>query len=167
MLFRSHSVTVYERRDRVGGLLMYGIPNMKLEKHIVERKIKIMKEEGVTFITNCNVGVDVKPEQLLKEYDRVVLCCGAANPRDIKAPGRDAKGIYFAVDFLTATTMSLLDSHFADKKFIPAEGKNVLVIGGGDTGNDCVGTSIRHGCKSVTQIEMMPKAPDTRSASNP
>ena len=146
---------------------MYGIPNMKLEKHIVERKIKIMKEEGVTFITNCNVGVDVKPEQLLKEYDRVVLCCGAANPRDIKAPGRDAKGIYFAVDFLTATTKSLLDSNFADKKFIPAEGKNVLVIGGGDTGNDCVGTSIRLGCKSVTQLEMMPKLPDTRAENNP
>ena len=164
---RGHSVTVYERRDRVGGLLMYGIPNMKLEKHIVERKIKIMKEEGVTFITNCNVGVDVKPEQLLKEYDRVVLCCGAANPRDIKAPGRDAKGIYFAVDFLTATTKSLLDSHFADKKYIPAEGKNVLVIGGGDTGNDCVGTSIRLGCKSVTQLEMMPKLPDTRAENNP
>ena len=164
---RGHSVTVYERRDRVGGLLMYGIPNMKLEKHIVERKIKIMKEEGVTFITNCNVGVDVKPEQLLKEYDRVVLCCGAANPRDIKAPGRDAKGIYFAVDFLTATTKSLLDSNFADKKFIPAEGKNVLVIGGGDTGNDCVGTSIRLGCKSVTQLEMMPKLPDTRAENNP
>ena len=164
---RGHSVTVYERRDRVGGLLMYGIPNMKLEKHIVERKIKIMKEEGVTFITNCNVGVDVKPEQLLKEYDRVVLCCGAANPRDIKAPGRDAKGIYFAVDFLTTTTKSLLDSHFADKKYIPAEGKNVLVIGGGDTGNDCVGTSIRLGCKSVTQLEMMPKLPDTRAENNP
>ena len=164
---RGHSVTVYERRDRVGGLLMYGIPNMKLEKHIVERKINIMKEEGVTFVTNCNVGVDVKAEQLLKEYDRVVLCCGAANPRDIKAPGRDAKGIYFAVDFLTATTKSLLDSNFADKKFIPAEGKNVLVIGGGDTGNDCVGTSIRLGCKSVTQLEMMPKLPDTRAENNP
>ena len=164
---RGHSVTVYERRDRVGGLLMYGIPNMKLEKHIVERKINIMKEEGVTFVTNCNVGVDVKAEQLLKEYDRVVLCCGAANPRDIKAPGRDAKGIYFAVDFLTATTKSLLDSNFADKKFVPAEGKNVLVIGGGDTGNDCVGTSIRLGCKSVTQLEMMPKLPDTRAENNP
>ena len=164
---RGHSVTVYERSDRVGGLLMYGIPNMKLEKHIVERKINIMKEEGVTFVTNCNVGVDVKAEQLLKEYDRVVLCCGAANPRGIKAPGRDAKGIYFAVDFLTATTKSLLDSNFADKKFIPAEGKNVLVIGGGDTGNDCVGTSIRLGCKSVTQLEMMPKLPDTRAENNP
>jgi glutamate synthase (NADPH/NADH) small chain len=164
---RGHSVTVYERRDRVGGLLRYGIPNMKLEKHVIDRKINIMKEEGVTFITDCNVGVDVKPDQLLKEYDKVILCCGAANPRDIKVPGRDAKGIYFAVDFLTATTKSLLDSNFEDKKYIPAEGKNVLVIGGGDTGNDCVGTAIRLGCKSVTQLEMMPKLPDTRAANNP
>ncbi len=118
---RGHLVTVYERRDRVGGLLRYGIPNMKLEKHVIDRRVEIMKEEGVTFVTNCNVGVDKKAEELLKEYDKVVLCCGAANPRDIKVPGRDAKGIYFAVDFLTATTKSLLDSGFADKKFIPAE----------------------------------------------
>ena len=164
---RGHLVTVYERRDRVGGLLRYGIPNMKLEKHVIDRKVDIMKEEGITFITNCNIGVDIKAEKILKEYDKVVLCCGAANPRDIKVPGRDAKGIYFAVDFLTATTKSLLDSDFADKKYIPAEGKNVLVIGGGDTGNDCVGTSIRLGCKSVTQLEMMPKLPDTRAADNP
>ena len=164
---RGHSVTVYERRDRVGGLLMYGIPNMKLEKHIVERKINIMKEEGVTFVTNCNVGVDVKAEQLLKEYDRVVLCCGAANPRDIKAPGRDAKGIYFAVDFLKGVTKSLLDSNLKDGNFVSAKDKHVVIIGGGDTGNDCVGTSIRLGAKSVTQIEMMPKAPDHRAANNP
>ncbi len=164
---RGHFVTVYERDDRVGGLLMYGIPNMKLEKHIIDRKIDIMKEEGVRFVTNCNVGVDIKPEQLLKEHDKVILCGGAKNPRDIKAPGRDAKGIYFAVDFLKATTKSLLDSNFADKKYISAEGKNVLVIGGGDTGNDCVGTSIRLGAKSVVQLEMMPKAPDKRLASNP
>ncbi|MCD8361805.1 MAG: glutamate synthase subunit beta [Lachnospiraceae bacterium] len=164
---RGHSVTVFERDDRVGGLLMYGIPNMKLEKHIIDRKIKIMEEEGITFRTSCNVGVDVKAEQLLKEYDRVILCGGAKNPRDIKAPGRDAKGIYFAVDFLRTTTKSLLDSNFEDKKFIPAKDKNVLVIGGGDTGNDCVGTSIRLGCKSVTQLEMMPKLPDERAANNP
>ncbi|MCD8242030.1 MAG: FAD-dependent oxidoreductase, partial [Lachnospiraceae bacterium] len=155
------------RDDRVGGLLMYGIPNMKLEKHIIDRKIKIMEEEGIVFRTGCNVGVDIKAEQLLKEYDRVILCGGAKNPRDIKAPGRDAKGIYFAVDFLKTTTKSLLDSNFEDKKYIPAKDKNVLVIGGGDTGNDCVGTSIRLGCKSVTQLEMMPKLPDERAANNP
>ncbi|MCC8163272.1 MAG: glutamate synthase subunit beta [Lachnospiraceae bacterium] len=164
---RGHSVTVFERDDRVGGLLMYGIPNMKLEKHIIDRKIKIMEEEGVVFRTSCNVGVDIKAEQLLKEYDRVILCGGAKNPRDIKAPGRDAKGIYFAVDFLRTTTKSLLDLNFEDKKYIPAKDKNVLVIGGGDTGNDCVGTSIRLGCKSVTQLEMMPKLPDERAENNP
>lgn len=164
---RGHLVTVYERSDRIGGLLMYGIPNMKLEKQIVERKVKIMEEEGVTFVTNANVGMDVKADKLLKEYDRVVLACGSSNPRDIKAPGRDAEGIYFAVDFLKANTKSLLDSNFADKKYINTKGKDVVIIGGGDTGNDCVGTSIRHGCKSVTQIEMMPKAPDKRAESNP
>lgn len=164
---RGHSVTVYERSDRVGGLLMYGIPNMKLEKHIVDRKIKVMEAEGIVFKTGVDVGKDIKAEKLLKEYDRVVLACGASNPRDISVPGRDAKGIYFAVDFLKANTKSLLDSDFEDKKYVDTRGKNVVIIGGGDTGNDCVGTSIRHGCKSVTQIEMMPKAPDTRSASNP
>ena len=164
---RGHSVTVYERSDRVGGLLMYGIPNMKLEKHIVDRKIKVMEAEGIVFKTGVDVGKDIKAEKLLKEYDRVVLACGASNPRDISVPGRDAKGIYFAVDFLKANTKSLLDFDFEDKKYVDTKGKNVVIIGGGDTGNDCVGTSIRHGCKSVTQIEMMPKAPDTRSASNP
>ena len=164
---RGHSVTVYERSDRVGGLLMYGIPNMKLEKHIVDRKIKVMEAEGIVFKTGVDVGKDIKAEKLLKEYDRVVLACGASNPRDISVPGRDAKGIYFAVDFLKANTKSLLDSDFEDKKYVDTKGKNVVIIGGGDTGNDCVGTSIRHGCKSVTQIEMMPKDPDTRSASNP
>ena len=164
---RGHSVTVYERSERVGGLLMYGIPNMKLEKHIVDRKIKVMEAEGIVFKTGVDVGKDIKAEKLLKEYDRVVLACGASNPRDISVPGRDAKGIYFAVDFLKANTKSLLDSDFEDKKYVDTKGKNVVIIGGGDTGNDCVGTSIRHGCKSVTQIEMMPKAPDTRSASNP
>lgn len=164
---RGHQVTVYERDDRVGGLLMYGIPNMKLEKHIIERKVKIMEEEGVTFLTGVNVGVDVKAAKLLKDYDRVILACGAKNPRDIKAPGRDAKGIYFAVDFLAATTRSLLDSELKDKKYISAKGKRVVIIGGGDTGNDCVGTSIRHGAVSVTQLEMMPKAPDDRAENNP
>lgn len=164
---RGHEVTVFERSDRVGGLLMYGIPNMKLEKQIVERKVKIMEEEGVTFVTGTDVGRDVKADKLLHDFDRVVLACGASNPRDIKAPGRDAKGIYFAVDFLKANTKSLLDSQFADKTYVDTKGKHVVIIGGGDTGNDCVGTSIRHGAKSVTQIEMMPKAPDCRAENNP
>ncbi len=164
---RGHSVTVYERSDRVGGLLMYGIPNMKLEKRIVERKIEVMEAEGVVFVTNTDVGRDIKPAKLLKEYDRVVLACGASNPRDISVPGRDAKGICFAVDFLKANTKSLLDSGLSDGCYIDAKGKNVVIIGGGDTGNDCVGTVIRHGCKSVTQIEMMPQAPEKRAADNP
>lgn len=164
---RGHSVTVFERSDRVGGLLMYGIPNMKLEKHIIDRKIAIMQEEGVEFKTSVNVGKDVKAEKLLKDFDVVILACGASNPRDIKVEGRDANGIYFAVDFLKATTKSLLDSNFEDKKFISAKDKNVMVIGGGDTGNDCVGTSIRLGAKSVLQLEMMPKLPDTRAENNP
>ena len=133
---RGHSVTVFERDDRVGGLLMYGIPNMKLEKWVIDRKINIMKEEGVEFITNANVGKDIKPAKLLKEYDRVILACGAKNPRDIKAPGRDAEGIYFAVDFLKATTKSLLDSELKDNKYISAKGKKVVIIGGGDTALD-------------------------------
>ena len=164
---RGHQVTVYERDDRIGGLLMYGIPNMKLEKNVIERKIGIMKEEGVEFVTSANVGKDVKAAKLLKDYDRIVLACGAKNPRDIKAPGRDAKGIYFAVDFLAATTKSLLDSGLEDKKYISAKGKKVVIIGGGDTGNDCVGTSIRQGALSVTQLEMMPKAPEQRAEDNP
>ena len=164
---RGHSVTVYERSDRVGGLLMYGIPNMKLEKTYIERKVKLMEKEGVVFKTGVNVGVDVKAQDLKKQYDAVVLCCGASNPRDIKAPGRKSKGIYFAVDYLKAATKSLLDSNFADKKYIDAKDKNVMVIGGGDTGNDCVGTAIRQGAKSVTQLEIMPCPPTERAANNP
>ena len=164
---RGHSVTVFERSDRIGGLLMYGNPNMKLEKHIVERKVNVMEKEGVTFVTGADVGREVKAEKLLKDFDRVILACGASSPRDINVPGRDAKGIYFAVDFLKANTKSLLDSAFQDGNFVNTKEKNVVIIGGGDTGNDCVGTSIRHGCKSVTQIEMMPKAPDERAEDNP
>ena len=164
---RGHSVTVFEREDRVGGLLMYGIPNMKLEKQIIERKINIMKEEGIEFRTGVNVGKDITAAELLKDFDRVILCCGASNPRDIKAEGRDAKGIYFAVDFLESTTKALLNGGLTDKNHISAKGKNVMVIGGGDTGNDCVGTSIRHGAKNVLQLEMMPKAPDERTPMNP
>lgn len=164
---RGHNVTVYEREDRVGGLLMYGIPNMKLEKWVIDRRVEKMKAEGIEFITGADVGGNIKAASILKEYDTVVLACGASNPRDITAPGRDAKGIYFAVDYLKSVTKSLLDSELKDKKFIDAKGKNVVVIGGGDTGNDCVGTSIRLGCKSVTQLEMMPKAPDERAENNP
>ena len=143
------------------------IPNMKLEKHVIDRKLDIMKEEGIEFVTNANVGENIKAKKLMADYDAVVLACGAANPRDINALGRDANGIYFAVDFLTATTKSLLDSGLKDGRYISAKDKNVIVIGGGDTGNDCVGTCIRHGCKSVTQLEMMPKAPDERAENNP
>ena len=164
---RGHSVTVYERSDRVGGLLMYGIPNMKLEKRFIERKIEVMKAEGVTFKTNVNVGKDITAEELMQEYDRVILCCGASHPRDIKVPGREADGVHFAVDFLKSTTKSLLDNGLKDGTFISAKDKNVIVIGGGDTGNDCVGTCVRHGAKSVIQLEMMPKLPDTRAENNP
>ena len=164
---RGHSVTVYERSDRIGGLLMYGIPNMKLEKHIIERRTELMAAEGVNFITNANVGADVSADEIMKNFDAVILACGSSNPRDIKADGREAEGIYFAVDFLKATTKSLLDSNLTDGKAISAKDKNVVIIGGGDTGNDCVGTAVRHGCKSVTQLEMMPKLPDERAESNP
>lgn len=164
---RGHQVTVFERSDRVGGLLMYGIPNMKLEKWVIDRRVDLMKQEGIEFVTNANVGENVSAQQILKDYDKVVLCCGASNPRDIKVPGRDANGIYFAVDFLSRTTKSLLDSDFKDNKFINVKNKRVIVIGGGDTGNDCVGTSIRLGCRSVTQLEMMPKPPETRLPGNP
>ena len=166
---RGHSVTVFEREDKVGGLLRYGIPNMKLEKQIIDRKVAVLEEEGIEFRTGCNVGKDVKAAEILKEFDRVILACGASNPRDIKAPGRDAEGIYFAVDFLKSTTKALWanDMKLKDGTYISAKGKRVIVIGGGDTGNDCVGTSIRHGAKSVVQLEMMPKAPDTRTELNP
>jgi glutamate synthase (NADPH/NADH) small chain len=164
---RGHKVTVFERSDRVGGLLRYGIPNMKLEKQVIDRRIDLMKEEGVEFVVNANIGKDIEASKLIKEYDRVILACGASNPRDIKVPGRDAKGIYFAVDYLTRTTKSLLDSNFADNQYINVKNKRVLVIGGGDTGNDCVGTSIRLGCKSVMQLEMMPKPSETRLPNNP
>ena len=164
---RGHSVTVYERRDRIGGLLRYGIPNMKLEKSVIDRRIRLMEEEGITFVTNADVGAGVDAGQLLKDYDRVLLCCGASNPRDIQVPGRELKGIYFAVDFLTSVTKSLLDSELQDQTYIDAKNKHVVVIGGGDTGNDCVGTSIRLGARSVVQLEMMPMPPVERAENNP
>ncbi len=164
---RGHLVTVYERKDRIGGLLRYGIPNMKLEKEILDRRIRLMEAEGVIFKTGVDVGRDISPEELKKQYDRIVLACGASNPRDIQAPGRDAGNILFAVDFLSSVTKSLLDSGLKDGQHAPVKGKHVLVIGGGDTGNDCVGTAIRLGAKSVTQLEMMPRPGETRAASNP
>ena len=163
---RGHKVTMYERSDRVGGLLMYGIPNMKLEKWVIDRRVNILKEEGIEFVTGADVGRDVSADDLKAQYDAVVLCCGAKQPRDIGAPGRDAEGIYFAVDYLSSVTKSLLDSGFADGRAITASGKKVLVIGGGDTGNDCVGTAIRQGCTSVTQLEMMPCPPTCRAPGN-
>lgn len=164
---RGHSVTVYERSDRPGGLLRYGIPNMKLDKSIIDRRIEVMKASGITFVCNADVGKDITGEELLEQYDRVILACGASNPRNINVPGRDAQGIYFAVDFLKQVTKTLLDSNFEHIPYELAKEKHVLVIGGGDTGNDCVGTSIRLGAKSVTQLEMMPKPPSERLPQNP
>ncbi len=172
---RGHKVTVYERNDRVGGLLRYGIPNMKLDKRTIDRRVNLMKEGGIEFKCNVNVGVDITGEELLKEYDRVILCCGASNPRDLSGEGRDAKGIYFAVDFLREVSKKLMDLDYNAEELIEAKnfsfrslkGKKVIVVGGGDTGNDCVGTSIRLGASSVTQLEMMPKAPESRLESNP
>lgn len=153
---RGHQVSVFEKDDRLGGLLMYGIPQMKLEKQIIERRIQLMKEEGVQFYTNVHVGKDLTKEDLLKDYDAIVLCCGAKKARDLNVVGREAKGIYFAVDFLKSTTQDILNQ---TSFRIDAKGKHVVVVGGGDTGNDCVGTCIRQGCASVTQLEMMPSPP--------
>ena len=164
---RGHLVTVFERSDRVGGLLRYGIPNMKLDKSVIDRRVALMEKAGITFKTNCNIGKDISGEDIKKEYDAVVLACGASHPRDINAPGRDADGIYFAVDFLKQVTKRLLDSEFKEFPYDLAEGKDVIVIGGGDTGNDCVGSCIRLKAKSVTQLEMMPEPPKERLASNP
>lgn len=162
-----HRVTVFERADRPGGLLMYGIPNMKLDKKVVERRIKLMEEEGVVFKTNTEIGKNYPAVKLVDEFDAVVLCTGSTNPRPLKVEGAELNGVYYAVDFLSRNTKSLLDSEFKDRSFINPEGKNVIIVGGGDTGTDCVGTCIRHGCKSVTQLEIMGELPETRTASNP
>ncbi|MGE0824541.1 MAG: glutamate synthase subunit beta [Candidatus Binatia bacterium] len=162
-----HWVTVYERADRIGGLLMYGIPNMKLEKDIVQRRIDLMAAEGVKFITNTEVGRDIPATQLQKEFDAIVLCGGATKPRDLPIEGRNLKGIHFAMEFLHANTKSLLDSNLTDGQYISAKDKHVIIIGGGDTGTDCVGTSMRHGCASLTQLEILARPPDTRQPDNP
>lgn len=164
---RGYQVTVYERDDRIGGLLMYGIPNMKLEKEVIDGRIEIMKAEGVTFKTNAGIENKKQVKELLANYDRVILACGSRKPRNIDVPGRQGKGIYYAVDYLTGVTKSLLDSNLKDNKFVTTKNKHVLVIGGGDTGNDCVATAIRLNCKSVTQLEMMPELPEVRSLNNP
>ena len=162
-----HNVTVFERADRPGGLLMYGIPNMKLDKkEVVLRRIRLLEDEGVIFKCNVNVGVDITAEKLRKDFDSVVICTGATKPRDLPITGREGKGIHFAMDFLSANTKAVLnDGPGAD--FITAKGKDVVIIGGGDTGTDCVGTSLRHGCKSVAQVEIMPKPVATRQKDNP
>lgn len=162
-----HDVTVYERADRIGGLLMYGIPNMKLDKEVVERRVALMAEEGVKFVTGADIGRTHELAQLRAENDVVLLSTGATKPRDLEIPGRELNGIYFAMQFLTANTKSLLDSQHSDGKFISAKGKKVVVVGGGDTGTDCIGTSMRHGCSSLVNFELLDRPPEDRAADNP
>jgi NAD(P)H-dependent glutamate synthase small subunit len=183
-----HTVTVYERADRIGGLLMYGIPNMKLEKGVVDRRIEQLRAEGVTFLTNTHIGKPedfpsghinqimadnnhtttfIDPSDLVKENDAVLWATGATKPRDLPIPGRELNGIHSAMDFLTRNTKSLLDSNLENSQFISAKDKNVIVIGGGDTGTDCIGTSLRHGCKTLVNFELLPEPPQTRADNNP
>jgi glutamate synthase (NADPH) small chain len=171
-----HLVTVFERADRIGGLLTYGIPNMKLDKGIVQRRVDILAAEGITFVTGVEIGLDKSAEELRAEFDAIVLCGGATRPRDLPIEGRDLKGIHFAMEFLQGNTRHLLNGNTPKVgweqrsgygEFISAEGKDVLVIGGGDTGTDCVGTSLRHGCRSLVQLEILSRPPDQRAADNP
>jgi glutamate synthase (NADPH/NADH) small chain len=162
-----HSVTVFERDDRIGGLLMYGIPPMKLEKPMVDRRVKLMAEEGVEFVTNAWVGRNYPTDKLRSEFDAIILCGGATRPRDLPVEGRNLRGVHFAMEFLLKSCKSLLDSNFADGKFIDAKDKHVIVIGGGDTGTDCVGTSLRHGCRSLVQFEILDRPPVERAPDNP
>jgi glutamate synthase (NADPH) small chain len=162
-----HLVTVFERADRPGGLLMYGIPNMKLDKEeVVLRRVKQMEAEGIRFVCNTEVGGNYPADKLLKEFDAVILATGATKPRDLPVEGRNLKGVHFAMDFLTANTKSILDGH-KNGNFISATGKDVIVIGGGDTGTDCVGTAMRHSCDSLVQIEILPQPPADRARDNP
>jgi glutamate synthase (NADPH/NADH) small chain len=162
-----HTVTVFERDDRIGGLLMYGIPPMKLEKPVVDRRVKLLAEEGITFVTNTWVGKNYPTERLRKEFDAVVLCGGATRARDLPVEGRNLGGVHFAMEYLLKSCKSLLDSNFADGKYISGKDKHVIVLGGGDTGTDCVGTAMRHGCRSLVQFEIMARPPDDRAADNP
>jgi glutamate synthase (NADPH) small chain len=158
-----HSVTVYERADRIGGLLMYGIPNFKLEKKFVERRVRLMEAEGITFVTNADVGSNVKVEDLRRSFDAIVLCGGATQARDLSVPGRELAGIHFAMDYLPQANKLNLGDKLPPEQFISAEGKHVIILGGGDTGADCLGTAQRQGCKSVRQFELLPKPPDSRA----
>ena len=162
-----HAVTVYERADRIGGLLMYGIPNMKLDKGVVERRVQLMRDAGIRFETNADVGRNIDPAELIEQNDAVLMATGATLARDLPIPGREAKGVHLAMEFLTANTKSLLDSGLEDGGYISAKDKNVIVIGGGDTGTDCIGTSLRHGCKSLVNFELLPKPPLERAPNNP
>ena len=162
-----HLVTVFERADRVGGLMMYGIPPMKMDKGRVQRRVDLLAAGGIEFVTGCEVGRDISADALLSDYDAVVLCTGATKPRDLTIDGRELAGIHFAMEFLSANTKSLLDSDLEDGQAISAEGRNVIVIGGGDTGTDCVGTSLRHGCANVVQFELLPHPPLERAEDNP
>jgi len=162
-----HSVKVYERSDRIGGLLMYGIPNMKLGKDVVERRVQLLESEGIEFITNVDIGKDLTTKELKETCDAVIFATGATKARDLPAENRDAKGIYPAMDFLTSNTKSLLDSGQPDQSDLSAKGKNVIVIGGGDTGTDCIGTSLRQGAKSIINFELMSRPPEDRSDNNP
>ena len=162
-----HSVTVFERADRPGGLLMYGIPNMKLDKNeVVLRRITQLEDEGVKFVCNTTVGADYPAEKLAREFDATIVCTGATSPRDLSIEGRQLNGIHFAMDFLTANTKAVLDGK-PGTNYITAQGKDVVIIGGGDTGTDCVGTSLRHGCSSLVQVEILPKPPEQRAKDNP
>jgi glutamate synthase (NADPH) small chain len=162
-----HWVTVFEREDRIGGLLMYGIPNMKLDKkEVVQRRIDLLAREGVDFRTRTEVGRDYPVERLRQDFDAVILCTGATQPRNLPVPGRELKGVHFAMEFLTANTRALLEAR-RNGDFLSASGKDVLVLGGGDTGTDCVGTSLRQGCRSLVQLEILPKPPLERAADNP
>lgn len=165
-----HLVTVFERADRIGGLLMYGIPNMKLDKQqVVQRRVDLLAAEGITFVTSCEVGKTKPAQELLDQFDAIVVSTGSTAPKDFftKTPGRELKGIHFAMEFLHGNTKSLLDSGHADGRYISAQGKDVVVIGGGDTGTDCVGTALRHGCRSLVQLEIVPKPPLQRAPDNP
>ncbi|HYG69868.1 MAG TPA: glutamate synthase subunit beta [Anaeromyxobacteraceae bacterium] len=162
-----HTVTVFERADRIGGLLMYGIPNMKLDKNVVERRVRVLADEGVRFVTGTEIGKTLSAEQLQEDHDAIVLAGGATHGRDLPIEGRSLAGIHLAMEFLHRNTKSLLDSRHQDGAYISAKGKNVVVIGGGDTGTDCVGTALRHGAKSVVQLEIMPRPPDRRAKDNP
>jgi glutamate synthase (NADPH/NADH) small chain len=162
-----HLVTVFERADRAGGLLMYGIPNMKLEKTLVQRRLDLMCTEGIRFVTGVNVGQDYGVERLTKDFDAIVLCGGATRPRDLPLAGRSLRGIHFAMEFLQANTKSFLDSNHDNGRYLSAKGKGVIVIGGGDTGTDCVATALRHGCLSLAQFEILPPSPEQRALDNP